>query len=167
MSAKLKVNYVPIDKLKLNPRNPRIAPTSAILTIKKSIEEFGWTNPVLVQKSNNMVIAGHQRIKAAKLAGLSEIPVIFLDLDDTKSLAYNIADNKLAELTEWEPQKLQIILEELQNDIDLTTLGFDQEELEKILTTFQRESQLNEEMIDEDIGQVKCPKCGHKFLPLL
>lgn len=133
MSTKLKVDYVPIDKLQLNPRNPRIAPTSAILALKKSIEEFGWTNPVLVQKSSNIVIAGHQRIKAAKLAGLSEIPVIFLDFDDTKSLAYNIADNKLAELTDWDQRELILGLESLNKDLDLTLLGFNKEELEQLV----------------------------------
>lgn len=153
--SKLQVEYVPVEKLEVNPHNPRLAPTSAILALKKSIEQFGWTNPVLVQKSTAMVIAGHQRIKAAKLAGLKEIPVIYLEFDDTKSLAYNIADNKLAELTGWDEKQLTRLLDELHDTIDLTELGFNKEELEQLNADLAADIKSFEEELDEAIASVE------------
>lgn len=152
--AKLQIKYVPIDALKVNPRNPRVAPTKAILAIKDSIREFGWTNPILVQKSNNLVIAGHQRIKAAKLAGLKEVPIIYLDLDDVKSLAYNIADNKLAELTDWNERELSRILESLNNDVDLTLLGFNKEDLDMLIPELAEQIKGFEEELNEALNKV-------------
>lgn len=145
----LQVEYVPIGKLKVNPRNPRVAPTSAILAIKNSIEKFGWTNPILVQKGTDIIIAGHQRVKAAKLAGIKQIPIVYLDLNDVDSLAYNIADNKLAELTDWDATKLSELLAELNTEIDLSVLGFDEQELEKLLPLQSKEEMFEIPEIDK------------------
>ena len=120
---------VPIDSIIPWERNPRIN-DHAVKHIAKSIEQFGFLNPIIVQKSSNKIVAGHTRHKGAKLLGLTEVPVIFADLDDTKAQAYAIADNKLGELASWDDSVLVELLEELKmDDFDLDTLGFDEIEL--------------------------------------
>jgi DNA adenine methylase len=116
-TKKLQIEYVPLSSLKPNPRNPRVASTDTILQLSRSIKEFGWTNPILAQRSTGLVIAGHQRFKAAQFAKVKTVPVIFLELDDVKALAYNITDNKLAELTSWDPGKLPQLLDELSSNL--------------------------------------------------
>jgi len=86
---------VDIDSLKPFDGNPRKISEKGLEKLKKSVESFGFTNPVLVQRSTRMIIAGHQRLKAAKAAGLETVPVIWLDFDDKTAKAYNIADNRL------------------------------------------------------------------------
>ena len=99
----LKLEYVPIDELKPFDKNPRKISDAGLAKIRRSIEQFGFANPILVQKDTNVIIAGHQRLKAAKEAGLDQVPVVYLDMDDETAKAYNIADNRTAEEAEWEP----------------------------------------------------------------
>lgn len=129
----MEIINVSIDKLKPFEDNPKIHPPEQIKKIERSIREFGWTNPVLVTK-DNMIIAGHGRIEAAKKLNISEIPVIYIDLPYEKAVAYVLADNKLAELADWDKNKLS----ELFDDMSLPYIqlgGFDLNEIDKILDT--------------------------------
>ena len=129
----MKLEFIEVSKLKESPYNPRIHPEKALERLEKSIEKFGFTNPILVQKSTNQIIAGHARLKAAKEAGLKKVPVIFLDFDDVTAKAYNITDNRLAELTEWDYPKLKDLITEIDTGaIDVELTGFDDEELKEI-----------------------------------
>ena len=76
--SKLEVEYIPIDGLKPFEGNPRTISEDALSRLKKSIEEFGYTSPILAWRNNGdiEIVAGHQRLKASKEAGLKEIPVI-------------------------------------------------------------------------------------------
>jgi hypothetical protein len=96
----MEIKRVSIDELKPHPKNPRTHPDSAIEKLERSIKEFGWTNPILVS-ADGYVLAGHARLKAAKIAGIKEVPVIYLPLEGAKAEAYMIADNRLQEETEW------------------------------------------------------------------
>ena len=78
------VKLVKISDLKEHPKNPRVHPKSALDKLVKSISEFGFTNPVLVSK-DGFILAGHARCKAAKQAGIEEVPAIFLDLEGAKA----------------------------------------------------------------------------------
>jgi len=129
----LELKIIEIDKLKPHPKNPRIHPKSALEKLKRSIQEFGWTNPVLVSE-DGFILAGHARVKAAKELGIKEVPVIFLPLTGEKAEAYMIADNKLQELTEWDTKSLEKIMKELKEaDIDLEITGFSDKEIKKML----------------------------------
>ena len=86
------VKLVKIDELKPHPKNPRIHPDSALDKLIKSMDKFGFTNPILASK-DGIILAGHARCKAAKKAGIDEVPVIFLDLEGSDADAYLIADN--------------------------------------------------------------------------
>ena len=113
----------PIAELTLYDGNPKQHPESQLLLIERSIREFGWTTPVLVDKGD-VVIAGHGRIEAAKRLGMEQVPTIRLEsLTPEQARAYRIADNRLTELGPWDTGKLVGELEALKlegYDIDLT-----------------------------------------------
>lgn len=148
----------------LHPNNPRQHPDFAISKLVKSIQEFGWTNPVLIDK-NGRVLAGHARIAAAQKAGVKEVPVIQLPLSGAKADAYVIADNRLQQDTLWDPAVLHDMLEGLKlTNIDLTLTGFDLPEIDKILAPMIPAT--NEEIDEEEMeGEMKhsCPQCGFKW----
>src|SRR5690242_5790393 len=113
MKAKpLAVNYVPIAALTPMPGNPR-RNDAAIGPLARSIERFGWTSPILARRADKVVVAGHTRLEAARTLKLDKVPVIWLDLDPVSSRLYNLADNKLAQISEWEQSQLADMLRDL------------------------------------------------------
>jgi ParB-like chromosome segregation protein Spo0J len=127
----IQVKKVSIDKLVPWDKNPR-KHGSDIQNIIKSMEKFGWTNPILVQKDTLRVIAGHGRVQAAKEKGIKEVPIIELDLNDKEAEAYTIADNRLAELSKWDAEVLVKQLQAMEQEERLIT-GFDDVSFEKLL----------------------------------
>lgn len=100
------------------------------------MREFGFTSPILISQ-NNMVIAGHARLKAAQEIGLSEVPTIFIDLPYEKAVAYVIADNQLAKLAEEDRDLLGGLLEGALGipDFDIEAVGFSSEDIDSLLNT--------------------------------
>jgi len=133
---KLKIEYVSLDSIKLNPKNPR-KNDAAVDKILGSIEQFGFTNPILVRKADNTIIAGHTRFKALKKRGAKIAPVVFLDMTEKQADAYMLADNKLSELADWDDAGVAKLIAELQVEgIDIPSLGFDQSEIDELLQSF-------------------------------
>lgn len=131
------MTQIKISALRPYPKNARTHSPKQIRQIAKSIKSFGFTNPVLVDK-DNCILAGHGRVEAAKLAGLTEIPVVVIShLTPAQKKAYILADNRLAELSGWDKNILKVELEELQSledgDFDLTLTGFDTPEIDVLL----------------------------------
>jgi hypothetical protein len=117
----LLVEHLPTGALIPYPRNARAHSKKQIKAIARSIERFGFTNPVLATSANE-ILAGHGRVEAAKLLGMSTVPVLRIDhLNEAERRAYIIADNRLAEKAGWDKEILEI---ELQS---LVTLGFEVE----------------------------------------
>ena len=114
-------------------RNPRNN-DKAIDAVAKSIQEFGWNSPIVVDR-DNVIVCGHSRWRAAQKLGLTTVPVYVADkLTPEQVQAYRIADNKTAELADWNYDLLPLELRALQDaQYDLTLLGFDTGELEKLL----------------------------------
>jgi hypothetical protein len=123
--------------------NARTHSRKQVWQIARSMREHGVVNPVLVDQHGN-VIAGHGRILAAQFLGLSELPVIILDhLSEAQVRALRIADNKIAENAQWDEQKLYAELAcLLEEKIDLTSLGFDERELQKVLKELESQTGL-------------------------
>ena len=127
---------IPYEK---NPRDNR----AALDAIELRIEEYGFTNPILVNEEK-VILAGHTRREAAILAGLEKVPYIVVDgLTEAQQKAYRLADNKLSELSIWDEDLLKEELEDLLDedydisltgfsDVDLTDLLKDEENLEDI-----------------------------------
>src|SRR4029077_15573351 len=134
--SRLAVTYRAISDLIPDPRNARTHPKRQIEQLKKSIEAFGFTNPVLADPEGH-IIAGHGRLQAARAMGLSEIPTIILSgLSETQKRALRIADNKIALNAGWDLEILQQELGELASldvDIDATLTGFSTGEIDVIL----------------------------------
>ena len=131
------MTQIKISALRPYPKNARTHSPKQIRQIAKSIQEFGFTNPVLIDKDNG-ILAGHGRVEAAKLAGLTEVPaVVIRHLTPAQKKAYILADNRLAELSGWDKNILKVELEELQSiedgDFDLTLTGFDTPEIDVLL----------------------------------
>ncbi|MDD5697368.1 MAG: ParB N-terminal domain-containing protein, partial [Victivallaceae bacterium] len=113
--------------------NPRIN-DNAVDAVVTSIKEYGFRQPIVVD-ADGVIIVGHTRWKAAKKMGLETVPVhIAADLPPEKVKAYRIADNQTGNIAEWDYDLLPLELADLQNmDFDLSLLGFDADELDKIL----------------------------------
>jgi len=152
---KRSIVYQSIDQLKPNPHNARTHSKHQIRQISESIREFGFTNPVLVD-AENQIIAGHGRVEAAKLLGLTEVPTIRLDrLTREQIRAYIIADNKLAENAGWDKEILAIELQELlaleSADFDVTITGYEVPEIDVILEEARRASSIMEDPVPEPV----------------
>ena len=129
----MKIELKSIDSLIPYAKNARIHNDSQIAQIAGSIKEFGFNNPVLIDKDNG-IIAGHGRVLAARKLGLTEVPTIQLDhLSETQRKAFILADNRIALNSHWDEEILSLELSDLKNALDLTDLGFEVAELDKLL----------------------------------
>jgi DNA modification methylase len=130
----LKVCWWPIDKPIPYSRNSRKIPELAIDKVAASIKEFGWRQPIVVDK-DGVIICGHTRLLAAKKLGLKQVPVhVAGNLTPAQVKAYRLMDNRSHDETDWNLELLGPELEELQGlDFDLSLTGFDVNELDSFL----------------------------------
>src|SRR6266481_9111415 len=132
----LSIIYMPIDALVANRRNARTHSKRQIRQIADSIGVFGFTNPVLVDRSGT-IVAGHGRVEAAKLLSMKMVPTICLEnLSEDQIRAYILADNKLAEKAGWDNAILAIELQHLTSldlGFDISLTGFEIGEIDLIL----------------------------------
>jgi len=129
----MKIDLWPLSKVKPYPNNPRVN-DDAVDAVAASLREFGFRQPIVVD-AEGVIICGHTRYKAAQKLGLETVPVhVAKDLSPEQIKAYRIADNQTASLAEWNYDLLPIELGELKAaNYDLGLLGFDQDELAKLL----------------------------------
>jgi DNA modification methylase len=149
MLRKLAVQIWPIDRLLPYARNARTHSDEQVAQVAASIQEFGWTNPILVG-GDGVIIAGHARLAAARKLGIAEVPVIVLDhLTETQRRALVLADNKLALNAGWDEEMLRVELESLQeDDFNLDLVGFTSEELDDLL---RDPEETHDGLTDEDV----------------
>ena len=131
---KIAIQYKKTADLEPYARNSRTHSKEQIDQIIKSINEFGWTNPILISEKND-IIAGHGRVLAAQKIGMIEVPCIQLNnLTEIQRRAYVMADNKLALNASWDDELLKLELHALDEaDFDLSIVGFDASELSTIM----------------------------------
>ena len=141
-STKLRVEHVPVSQLRPWPENPRIMPQAEMHKLVRSIETFGLVEPLVVRRSDHLVIGGHQRLDAAKALGLTKVPVVFVDVTEEKAKALNLALNRIQ--GEWDLPKLGELLDELRElpDFDVTLTGFDGREIDDLLSELERQQPL-------------------------
>ena len=152
-------------------KNPRFN-DGAVEAVANSIKEFGFQQPIVVDKDlvvvvghtrlkaaeqlgltkDLVVVVGHTRLKAAEQLGLTEVPVVIAEnLTPEQVQAYRIADNKTGEIAEWNYDLLPIELRDLQEkDFDLSLLGFDTNELDRLLNGSSEENVVAEGETDAD-----------------
>ncbi len=150
----LTVIEVPINKIIPYENNPRIN-DEAVDVVADSINEFGFRQPIVVDKKN-VVICGHTRLKAAKKLGLQTVPVHVADLPEEKVKALRIADNQSASLAEWDSMLLPLEISELQNmDYDLSHLGFNEDELAELLASVNTDDETDTNVEPTELESVK------------
>lgn len=149
----LNVQQIALEQLVPYARNARTHSDSQVAQIAGSIAEFGFVNPVLVG-GDNIIIAGHGRVMAAKKLGLESVPTIKLDhLTENQRRALIIADNKIAENAGWDEELLSLELKNLADeDFDLDLLGFDDVELDDLLASLDDDEAA---ALDENIPEVQ------------
>ena len=130
------MQLVPIDKLIPYINNARTHSPEQIKKLRASLREFGFINPVIIDREFN-VIAGHGRIRAAKEEGIAEVPCVFVDyLTEAQKKAYILADNRMALDAGWDEELLRVELEALEEmGFDLGMTGFDEKELAALFPT--------------------------------
>ena len=140
MLNSIKIDYVKIGELREYSSNPKIHEEKQIQQIAKSIERFGFNNPILVDERSE-VIAGHGRLLAARLLKLDAVPVVrLIHLSEAEKRAYRIADNKLSENGRWDTDLLKLEFSEieklalnLEDELNLDITGFDFKEIDVLL----------------------------------
>ena len=134
------ITYQPITALTPWARNARIHSKKQVMQIADSIDQFGFTNPVLVDEAGT-ILAGHGRVAAAKLLGLTEVPCVRLDhLSEDAKRAYVLADNKLALNAGWDEDLLAAELGALLSvdlDFDIGLTGFTIPEIDTTLAAVE------------------------------
>lgn len=138
--AKQPYRMTKLSEIKPYERNPRIIPQAAVDAVAKSIQAFGFRQPIVVD-GNGVILAGHTRYKAAQQLGLEEVPVVWqTDIDEIKARGYRIADNKTAEISAWDrdlfDEEIQGIMQNC--DFDIKDLGLADWEIQRILQSAEQ-----------------------------
>ena len=153
----LTIKYIPTNEIKPYENNPR-KNDEAVRYVAESIKEFGFKNPVILSK-DNVIIAGHTRLKAAKELSITEVPCIYAeDLTDDQIKAFRLADNKVAEMASWDFDKLEEELADI--DIDMSEFGFTDQQgyVDNIDELFEDAPEEEKEP-----QKIQCPCCGEWF----
>ena len=143
------MQLVPIGKLVPYVNNARTHSKEQITKLRSSLREFGFVNPVIIDREFN-VIAGHGRILAAKEEHIDQVPCVFVDyLTEAQKKAYILADNRFALDAGWDEEMLRVEMEALQGmDFDVSLTGFDEAEIADLFVADDNEAQ--EDDFDED-----------------
>ena len=171
------MQLVATDKLVPYVNNARTHNAGQIMKLRSSLREFGFINPVIIDREYN-IIAGHGRVMAAKDEGITEVPCVFVDyLTEAQKKAYILADNRMALDAGWDEELLKVEIESLQaEDFDLGLTGFDEKELAAFFDTdeakeddFDVEAELQKPCVSKpgDIWQLGKHRviCGDSTLP--
>ena len=152
----MQIVYKKVNELIPYENNPR-SNDEAVEYVKNSIKEFGFKVPIVIDK-NNVIIAGHTRLKASLELGLKEVPCIIADdLSEEQIKAFRLADNKVSEKSQWDFSKLDEELDSIL-DIDMSLFDFDLDN--KI--DWDNVEDLSEETYDKpEHNMLECPNCHH------
>jgi ParB-like chromosome segregation protein Spo0J len=169
--VKMTVERVPIESIQFDPANVRKHGEKNLATIKASLSRFGQQKPIVVDAAG-VVRAGNGTLAAAKALGWKEIAIVRSSLAGSEATAYAIADNRTAELAEWDDDALAQTLAALQIEDEALpdSAGFTAGELLAMTERYARSQEAGESSAKEiDVDgfdlQCRCPKCGFEFDP--
>ena len=174
----MKVQQVDPSKLVPAEYNPRQISQHQAEALKRSIDRWGFVEPIVANKRTGKIVGGHQRVDAAWARAVAKVPVHWVDIDEDSEKALNIALNKIS--GEWSEDLLgELLLELEQNGQDLEDLGFDADELQAIIDAAAPEPELQGDLDaipeppTEPITQpgdlwllgayFECEKCGKQY----
>ena len=163
---------VPLDRLKLHPRNPR---RGDVDRIAESMDVNGVYGAVVVQRSSGYVLAGNHRLRAARKLNLPSLPVLWVDVDDVEATRILLADNRTSDLGGYDDASLAELLQGLADDGGLLGTGYEEDDLAALLDGLdpageapeQREGEGASELDEADFSEFecKCPRCGFEYDP--
>ena len=148
---------IPVAELKPYPKNNKIHPPDQITLLSKAIKAQGWRAPITVSNQSGYIVRGHARLEAAKKLCVKSVPVDYQDYaSEQAERADRIADNKIADLGEWNLPNLKDELLELDSgELDLDITRFDEKAMELLM------NQVHQDPPAEDPAETaKCPTCG-------
>jgi DNA modification methylase len=143
---KIKVEYIPVDKLKDWTENPRLITEGQYLALAKNVRKFGIVDPLIVDQ-HCKIVGGHQRIKVLRQLGMKTVPVVKLPLSRREFKVLNLALNKIS--GEWDQTKLAPLLEEFAALPELDLTGFSRQEVNLIIEDFLTEQGTSEDIVSE------------------
>jgi ParB family transcriptional regulator, chromosome partitioning protein len=165
----MNTELVPINDLTPDPANARKHGERNLSSIIDSLRAFGQQKPIVVDR-RGVVIAGNGTLEAAKRLGWEEIAVVRTELDPTQATAFGIADNRTAELAEWDHDVLVSLLESIQNDDRINDLatGFTEAEIVALVDSaadmnFEPATIDDQGRLDQK-SPITCPHCGTEFV---
>ena len=163
----------PVEKLVENPKNPNRHPEKQIALLAKIIKAQGFRRPIVVSKRSGFIIVGHGRFAAAKYLGMDFVPVDYQEYEnEAAEWADMVADNKIAELAEFDNAALTDMIDELNaavEEFDEELLGIAQADIDKLMGRLERAEQKNNTQeidlsgFDDAAFEHTCPRCGFKF----
>ena len=161
MTTTTEFQLVDINKLVPYANNARTHNKEQILKLRSSLREFGFVNPVIIDREYN-VLAGHGKIEAAKAENISEVPCVFADhLTEAQKKAYILADNRMALDAGWDDELLAVEMEELQNlGFDLGLTGFDESEIADLFDINSDEAKQDDFDVDTELEKPCKSKTG-------
>ena len=137
--GQLAIEHVRVETLRPFPENPRTMPASDMQKLVRSIQKFGVVEPLVVRRSDRLVIGGNQRLEAVKIVGLETVPAVFIQISDAEAKILNLALNRIQGT--WDLPKLGELLEELTDlpDFDVDLTGFDLPEIDNLLADLEHQ----------------------------
>ena len=161
MTTTKEFQLVDINKLVPYANNARTHNKEQILKLRSSLREFGFVNPVIIDKAYN-VLAGHGRIEAAKEEGIAEVPCVYADhLTEAQKKAYILADNRMALDAGWDDELLSVEMQELQElGFDLGLTGFDESEIADLFDINSDEAKQDDFDVDAELEKPCKSKTG-------
>ena len=157
----MKTETVPIDSISQDPANARKHDERNLTAIRDSLRAFGQQKPIVVDQ-REIVVAGNGTLEAAKRLGWTEIAIVRTKLDQTQATAFGIADNRTAELAEWDDEILRSLLDSMDEETT-ELLAFNDAEIDGLrMPDFSAALAEDQSKLDE-IKNTKCPECGHEF----
>ena len=164
MQGANKIEWLSVETLIPYAKNARTHSDEQVAQIAGSIKEFGFNNPVLIDKESS-IIAGHGRLLAARKLGMVKVPVIQLEhMTEAQRKAYVLADNRIALNSGWDTGMLTIELQDLKDYIDLSLLGFDADELDALLNPIVETDGLTDEDAVPDVPDEPKTKLGDIYI---
>lgn len=164
MLGATQIEWLSVETLIPYAKNARTHSDEQVAQIAGSIKEFGFNNPILVDKDNS-IIAGHGRLMAARKLGMDKVPVVQLGhMTATQRKAYVLADNRIALNSGWDTSMLSLELHDLKDDIDLSLLGFDADELNVLINPIDETEGLTDEDAVPDVPNEPKTKLGNIYI---
>lgn len=158
------MELVPIEKLVPYVNNARMHNASQIMKLRSSLREFGFINPVIIDRDYN-IIAGHGRVMAAREEKIDKVPCVFVDyLTEAQKKAYILADNRMAMDAGWDEQLLKVEIESLQaENFDVSLTGFDEKELSDLFDS-EKDAKDDNFDVDKELQKPTVTRAGDVWL---